>query len=178
MMTPVKPTFRLFIACEDQAAFSQAKKVENQVQALFGDEIQISRLLWNFALLRHEQLQKHAVMEAADAEMIVISFRATGELPPHVKSWIESLPVRREAGQGALVALIGSEHKAQPEWQPHIDYLRGIAENRGLDFFCNRGSWTHFEFSKPALQDVESSLLSPGNNTDSPILWYAEGINE
>jgi len=130
MITPLKPTFRLFIACEDQAAFMQARKVQHQVEALCGREIEISRVLWNFSLLRHAQLREYAVLEAAEADMIVISFRAGCELPPHVKRWMESLPVRPQAGQAALVRLIGHTQESWAERRSHIAYTRNTQHKK------------------------------------------------
>jgi hypothetical protein len=147
MMAPLKPTFRLFITCEDQAAFFQARKVQDQVEALCGNEIEISCALWNFALLRHEQLREYAVMEAAEAEMIVISLRASSELPPHVKCWMESLPIRAQVGQAALVTLLGPKQRTWAARHPRIAHLRQIAESRGLNFFCNQDVRERLDFS-------------------------------
>jgi len=154
-MASFNPTFRLFIACEDQAAFLQAKKVQEQIEALFGNEFEISRGLWNFALLRHERLREYAVMEAAEAEIIVISFRASSELPPHVKCWMESLPARTQIGQAALVALLGPKQLSREARHPQIAYLRQIAEGRGLDFFCNQEGPDRLDFSPPVFRSMD-----------------------
>jgi hypothetical protein len=175
---PFQPPFRLFIACEDQAAFMQARKVQNQVQALCGHEIEISRMLWNFSLLRHEQLREYAVMEAAEADMIVISFRHGCELPPYVKCWMESLPVRAQAGQAALVTLIAHRQENVTEQRSHIAYLRHIADSRGLDFFCNQAEWEYLDLAKPALRSIESRPMTLGNILSSHIPWSRGGINE
>ena len=116
MLAPFKPTFKLFVACEDQAAYFHARKVQQQVQELCGDEIQLSRGFWSFALLRSPQLRAQAASEAADAEMIIISLAGNDEVPAHVKHLLESLPTRTHPGQAALVVLIGpGEDGGEPQ---------------------------------------------------------------
>ena len=133
---------KMFIACEDKASFLRACRVRHQVEALCDNEIDVSPVFWNFALLRHEGLQEWAVMEAASAEMIIVSLNGGSELPDHVKSWAEKLPIRTDTGQTALVALIGSNGRVGPSWEEDVAYLQDIAEGRGMDFFCNQqGGW-------------------------------------
>jgi hypothetical protein len=159
MGTPFKPTFKLFIACESQAAFFQAKKVENQIGALYGGEINISRVFWSFSLLRYQQLRNHAAMEAAEAQMIIISIEGNNELPPQVKCLLGNLPSRTQAGQAALVTLIGPERSLLKRTAQHPDlaYLRQIAESRGLDFFCNQEGWEHLDFPPSAFRPRETT---------------------
>jgi gentisate 1,2-dioxygenase len=149
MPAPLALTFKVFIACEDQAALLQAKKVQGIVETLCGQSIALSRVFWNFALLRHEELRKFAAMEAADSEMIVVSLGGGNDLPAHIKEWVESLPVRAHAGQAALVTLIGSGQDSARQHAPQIEYLRHIAEARGMDFFCNQDDWENLEMERP-----------------------------
>ncbi len=176
-MAPFKPIFKLFIACEDHAAFLQAKRVQDQLEMLCGKDFEITCEMWNFALLRHERLREYAVKEAAEAEMIVISLRCNSELPPHVKCLMESLPARSQAGQAALVALLGPKKLTRMTRHPHLVYLRQIAESLGLDFFCNQNGPERMDFSQPAFRStdgwtIERSLIS------HHAAWSAGGIND
>jgi hypothetical protein len=158
---PLELTFKIFIACEDQAAFRHAKKVQGVVEALCGNQIALSRVFWNFALFRHEQLRKFAVMEAAEAEMVVIALDGGDDLPFHVREWAESLPVRPHAGQTALVTLIGSNRATRTQPGPAVAYLRGIAESRGMDFFCNQDDWDVLALAQPAPRREENWSAEP-----------------
>jgi hypothetical protein len=163
MMAPFKPTFKLFIACEDQAAYFQARKVQDQVQALCGNEIKISHSFWSFALLRQQALRKEAALEAAEADMIIISLGENNELPPHVKALLESLPARSQASQAALVSLIGTNTEIDENPEVPITYLRQIAENCSLDFFCNKDGWERLDLSKPTYRRGEIRTVAPEN---------------
>lgn len=160
MLAPFKPSFRLFIACEDQGALFQARKVEDQVQSLCGNEAQISRVFWSFSLLRYDQLRKHASAEAAEAEMLIIAFGENNELPDHVKSLLDSLPSRAQPGQAALVCLMGYKKDSNVE-QPesHLPYLREVAEKCGLDFFCNQDGWDVLDLSKPSAKPAPEETI-------------------
>jgi hypothetical protein len=147
-----KPAFKLFIACEDHAALSQARKVQRQVQALCGGEVEIAPVFWSFSLLRSPELRIHAAREIAAAEMIIVALDENGELPAHVKDLLESLPALPQSGQPALVALIGQGAKSTGQLNTSVPYLRGIARHHGLDFFCNRDDWERLgaPVAKPA----------------------------
>lgn len=137
-----KPILKLFIACEDKISYWRACRIQRQVERLCDDEMDVAPVYWNFALLRHQGLQEWAVMEAASAAIIILSLSGANELPEHVKSWAQRIPVRAEAGRAALVALIGANGKVRPAWEEDIQFLQGIADERGLDFFCNQnGGW-------------------------------------
>jgi hypothetical protein len=166
IIAPCQP-FRLFIACADQAGFLHAKRVQDRVEALCGNGY--SRLLWNFESLHKEPLRGYAAREAAKSEMIVISLRAGGELPPHVKWWLESLPIRPQAGQAALVVLIDSKNEGGAEQSSSIADLRRIAQSRGLDFFCNQDKWAVPDGPKPVRQEKIISHRTP---------WTCGGIND
>ena len=173
----LKSAFRLFIACEDHAALAQANKVQAQVAALC-DNVEVSRALWNFPLLRHQTLREHALIEAADADMIIISFRASNALPEHVTSWLETLPARAQPGQAAMVALIGAGKQAPAAWRSQVAYLRKIADSRGLDFFCNHDTWETFELPHPAFRPTEHPSMLPHHILSFPAPWTSGGINE
>lgn len=176
-----KPTLKVFIACEDKASFLRAQRIVRNVEDLCSEEINLVPMYWAFALLRHDTLRECAAKEAANAEMIVLSYRGTTELPPHVKCWVESLPSRPQSGQGALVVLV----KFPDGWaqaQPDISYLRQIAESRGLDFFCNRdetpGPFTlRASKPKPIFPGVGTRSVTPPNMF-SFASWNPGGLND
>lgn len=175
---PSEPVFKLFIACEDNAAFFQARKVEDQVKVLCGEEIKISRVFWSFSLLRHSRLRKHAIREAAEAQLIIVSVSSDQQLPPSVKALLESLPACSYRGQGALVALVGHEEGVLREPPPNIPYLRQIADKRGLDFFCNKSGWERLDFGSTAFPVPPRPAVPPRYAVSHRGPWSAGGINE
>jgi hypothetical protein len=173
-----KPTFKVFLACEDEAALFQARKVQDQVEVLCRVEFRVACLFWHFALFRHESLRELAVREADAAAMIVISLHGNNELPPTVKSWVEGWPARPHRGQAALVTLVGPEEEGWPERQPQVAYLRQMAEHRGLDFLCNQDGWERVELSKSLFPGMKVRLATPEDAFTLPTPWLGGGINE
>ena len=176
MMAPFKPSFKLFIACEDQAAFFQARKVEEQVRALCENDIEISRVFWSFSLLRYKQFREHAASEAAAAKMIIIALNGSNELPPHVKSLLEGLPVRPQRGESAMVALIGADEETEAEPPQHVPYLRELAQSRGLDFFCNQDGWERLDLSKPSFAASGGGAMAAQTIISCHIPWTAGAL--
>jgi hypothetical protein len=173
-----QPVFRLFTASEDQISSAQARKVQEQIEAVCASELGTTAMTWSFTLLCHDQLRERALLEAATADMIVISFRANGEVPAAVRHWLERLPSRPQSGQAALVALVGPDEQNWAGPHPQIPYLRELAERRRLDFISNQDGWEYMDFTKIAHR--HSTMRIPAANDDlvSFETWDTGGINE
>lgn len=176
LIAPEKPVFKVFIACEDEAAFFQALTLQEQVENRCGGEFGISRVFWNFALLRQQDLREHAIREAAESDMVIVSFQGGNELPPHVRNWVESWPTRRQTSHSALVALIGPQSDIFAEYRDDAGYLRQIAGDHGLDFFCNRDGWERLDFFRAGLRQVESQPVISESKFSFQIPWSRGGI--
>jgi hypothetical protein len=92
--------------------------------------------VWKFEMLRDPELWKQAATEAIEADMIIISVGGA-ELPACVKNWIESVLPMKEGKPAALVALLDRGNDASGEPPRPQTYLRRLAGQSGLDFFCN-----------------------------------------
>ena len=89
---------------------------------------------WNLNKLTEAEAFAQAVTAAAEADVVVVSIRAEGDLPLPLHVWIDAWLSRRAGRPGALAALIGvpSQPHAQNE-QAH-SYLAAVARRAGLDF--------------------------------------------
>ncbi|MGD0815627.1 MAG: hypothetical protein ABSA83_18700 [Verrucomicrobiota bacterium] len=159
-VTPRQPSFRILIAWDEQDALFQAGKVLGLVDTLSGKQIGVSRVFWSFALLRNALLRDFAAKDAAEAELIVLAFSGHGELPPHVKCWVETWPIRLRAGKAALVTLIRSK---QESCQQQIDYLRKMAKNRGLEFFHSQVDWRSPDRVPAPFRHAHIGAMSPAH---------------
>jgi hypothetical protein len=171
-----QPVFHVFIACENQAALARAKKIENQINVLCGSDFKTSHMVWSFSLLRHTELRKHALAEASKADIILLSISSKDELAWQVRSLLEELPVRKPAGRAALIALLGFERTWGAESPSPLSYLRQLADERGLDFFCNRP--VRMELPKPIFSHMPDQELTPTGILSYHIPWNSGGINE
>jgi hypothetical protein len=122
-------------------------------------------------------LRARAVLEAAAAEVILISLTGADELPAHALDWMESWPARPERGQGVLVALIGGDLEKAMRRRSQITYLKGIAASRGLDFLCNHDTGETADIFTPAAALVERAERWR-EGTLEPNFRNTVGINE
>jgi hypothetical protein len=68
--------------------------------------------------------------------MIIISTENCTELPPTVRSWIESV-LPRKRGATALVAILGNKNRLESGPLPSERYLRQLANHCHVDFLCH-----------------------------------------
>jgi hypothetical protein len=129
---------KLFVASESQEAWQKARDLQKQLQVSCGGKVEISASFWNFLLFKHEALRRQAVIEAGEADMIVVSRSGRDPLPAELKDWMAEWPLRRQMGTAALVALEDPAEGGQQD-KVGIVHMRTVAEQCGLDFFCNRG---------------------------------------
>src|SRR5262249_38672703 len=100
------PLFKILIAYETVSSGLRAREMSERLATRLHSEFEMSSEVWKFELLNHPQLRQQAANEAAVADMIIMAMRRAGELPPHVKHWIESWLPQRRGGAAALVALL------------------------------------------------------------------------
>ena len=106
--------------------------------AIKGGAWQIDSNVWKFEMVRNPELCAQATAEAAEADMIIISVGGDG-LPADVSDWLERVLPMKDGRPAALVALMerGNDISGEP-LHPETS-LRQLAEQHGLDFFCNTG---------------------------------------
>src|SRR5213593_853850 len=112
-----------------------------RLTAELAPDFEVSREVWGFELLSHDQLRQEAAAEAAKADVIVVSVSGAVELPAHVQTWVEDWQTAKRGGQSALVALIDPRRVTRNGPPPLCSFLREVAEKAGMDFFCNAEGW-------------------------------------
>ena len=129
--------FKMFVAYEDRSAFGRAKSIQRELARRCHAELLIEDNCWNFALLSHPRLREHAVSEAGEADMVVISAQGSAEVSPHLQSWIKRWLAQQRNPQTALVLLLDPESAVSSD-QPAISrLLRRLAAQAGIEFLCN-----------------------------------------
>jgi hypothetical protein len=129
------PAFSVVIAYEDFATGKQAKRAYDFLAANLSHEWRVTSQMWKFDVLGNPELRVMAAKDAAMASLIIVSCRGDRELPPEVKTWIDTwLGYKGDAV--ALVALFG----CLPEQAPHAlaiqAYLEGVAKRGYKEFFA------------------------------------------
>ena len=137
----MKRTFNAVMAYEDARLAERAQKAwEHLMSTLQGDHCSGLRL-WQFDLLRTAEMRGAAARDAAQADMILIATRGTGELPTDVKDWIDGWLVQKRKAYdsqrtlaalfGALPMTVGIHALAQ------FAYLQRVARRGNMDFLVS-----------------------------------------
>lgn len=137
---PGKLATKIVIASEDANGAVRAREVSEHLARELSPGAEVSSEVWRFNFLRHEDVRNVAAASITDADIVVVSARDDGELPPHVKIWIEDwVPVTRERPT-ALLALV-ERQPGTPHSLPSVcSYLRRIARRTGMNFYLEAGT--------------------------------------
>src|SRR4026209_197191 len=83
-----KPRFNVVIVYEDFATGTRARTVYDSLARSLANHYEFTNSAWKFEILRQASLKKIAVFDALEADLILISSHAGGELPEEVRAWI------------------------------------------------------------------------------------------
>jgi hypothetical protein len=130
-----RPPVRLIIIYEGAAGLMRANEMWFRIASHFHGQIAMEACVWNFALLRDTRLSDCAALQAAEANVIVISPGDAHELPEHITKWIEtSLPHDRcQIDAGGPVKKTGRSRAGSLLW----DCVSRLASRANLGVFLN-----------------------------------------
>jgi len=92
-----------------------------------------------------------------------------------VTDWIETWPRREMDAQNALVMVFDSERQPCGVQSSLVSSLQRLAEDRGLDFFCNYDHPKPFEFIQQRARPAREFRMSVDSCRPSFENW---GIND
>lgn len=134
---------KIVIVYEDLVTGIEATAVLSRLAGQLETEFQIKNdtwrmdnSAWKFEMLRDPKLWNEAAIEAVGADIIIVSVGGA-ELPACVRDWIENVLPMKEGRPAALVAMLDGRNDASDEPPRLGAYLRRLAAQCGVDFFCN-----------------------------------------
>lgn len=130
------PTLNVVIVYEDFETGTHAKKTYDYLVENVRPECRFTNQMWKFDVLSIPKLSEIAVRDAASADIVILSSHG-GELPGHVKSWVESW-LNTPGAPLALVVLFDSQ---LPETWATREYLAGVARRGKMAFFAQPDDW-------------------------------------
>jgi len=163
-----KSALNVVIAYEDFETGKHAKKTYDFLVVNLGQECHFSNQMWKFEILNVPKLREIAAKDAVGADIIIISSRG-GELPDHVKAWIE-LWVGEERSQP--IALVGLFECPMDElYRTHETraYLTGVARRGEMEFFAQPEQW-------PSRQEFQDYFAREGDLTREKTLSALAGL--
>jgi hypothetical protein len=130
-------TLNILVAYEDLTAEERAKELLGRLAITLTPQVRLKLSLWKFSVLSVPPLQDLAVMDAVEADVIIISSSQADQTPTELKTWMERWEPKPSGKNSALVALstpAGDDVATSPAVTA---YCQGIASHNGMDFFCD-----------------------------------------
>jgi hypothetical protein len=117
----------------DIAAADRAVNLVNRVTNNFNGELPVETHLWNFDVLRLEEVAEQAALKTAFADLVVVATAESQDLPAEVKRALEQALALRTGDEIAVVALLGDAH---PQIHSSVcDYLKNLCHATEGCFF-------------------------------------------
>lgn len=129
-----RASFNVVIAYEDFRAGKRAMDMCKPLVSLLGSEVQFRNSMWKFDILRSEKLNRIAIGDAIEADIIIVATTQPGDLPEQIKEWVESWVPEKRGQTAALLALMDFPPPEDGVPSLSYNYLEKAAANAGIDF--------------------------------------------
>ena len=130
-------SLRGVVVYEDPATHVRARQTYDYLVAHTGNELGFQFSWWSFDLLQEGGWAEAAAGIAAAADLVIFSTRLGRELPPGVKTWIESWIARRAGRPGAIAAVFSPPRAETAGTSGRRAYLANMAKIAGMDFLAH-----------------------------------------
>lgn len=125
--------------------------------------------LWNIDLLRDSLLRERAAVEAAAADIIIVSLHRADRVRPEFWDWMRRWQERRANADCAFGVLLDSIPSADFPGRTVLVCIERLARAAGADFFSGASPTCSVPEAAPWVQDRAPTLSPPASH------W---GINE
>jgi len=132
---PVKPVLNVLLLYEDFGTALRAKHSLDLLPVSFITEAGMRTNLWRLDLLSEPLFKERAAIEAAAADLIVLSVHGRCKLRIEAREWLNRWLDHKEARPYALAVLLDPETVNSGPDNPVVEYLKGIAEAASADLF-------------------------------------------
>ena len=133
---PVKPVLEVLLLYEDLSTALRAKHSLDQLPGQLGGETGLNTRLWRLDLLGQPLLAEQAAIEAAAADVIILSLHRSSDLRAELRNWLSRWLEHKEARPYALAALLDAEAAQPGRRNAVVAYLQRVAATAGADLFC------------------------------------------
>lgn len=126
----------VFLLYEDSETGLRAQRSLAGLQARDAQRTPLRAKLWRSELFGAQLLRDQAVIEAAGADVIILSFHGRQALPGEVREWL-SLWLERKSDRPYAIGLLLDAHLADRTRENAVKAeVQTIAAAAGADFFC------------------------------------------
>ena len=128
-------TLNVALLYDDYSSGRRAKTFFDQITLRLGGELRFSLALWRLDALALPDAASAALRDFSCANSLVLALRPETPVPAPVLAWVESWAKTRLENDSALIVLRTTQAASQTP-TASLAPLRELAENYGLNFFC------------------------------------------
>jgi hypothetical protein len=169
------------VVCEDDHTRRWAEKVSRLVERLVGEAC-LRTSTWMVSHLTHPRFLPEAVRAAVLADVIIVSLRASEEVPVELSVWCDIWLPRRPPQWGALMALVSGADSPSAAHLPTQAYLRAVAGKARLQYLVRARKVLEHLVEAPltrlAKRSHPAAQLRGGFVSMAAGIWSDWGINE
>jgi hypothetical protein len=132
----VKAVLNALLLYEDFGTALRARHSLDLLPTSFITEAGWRTNLWRLDLLGEPLLAEQAAIEAAAADVIILSVRGRNEPQAEVRNWLNRWLDHKEDRPYALAVLLDPEPTQRGSDNPVVVYLKRVAEAAHADLFC------------------------------------------
>jgi hypothetical protein len=140
----------VLILYEDYGTGLRAKHSLDFLPAQLPAHAKWSTKLWRSELLSDPVLSEQAAMEAAAADVIILSVHGQSALPEEVRAWLNRWLNQKARRPYALGVLLDAGDVSQGSENPVVAYLQQVALVAGVDLF--------YGFSEAPLRELDPAM--------------------
>jgi hypothetical protein len=133
---PVKPVLQVLLLYEDLGTALRAKHSLDLLPSQLSAVAAWGTRLWRLDLLSEPILAEQSAIEAAAADVIILSLHGRNELRPEVRDWLSRWLDHKEDRPYALAALLDPEPGRRGGKNPVLACLKRVAKAAHADLFC------------------------------------------
>jgi len=133
----VKAVAGVLLLYEDLGTALRAKQALDRLSGQLGFEAGWDTRVWRLDLLGEPFLAEQAAVEAAAADVIILSLHSRAELRAEVRDWLSRWLDHKEDRPYALAVLLDPEPAKPGTDHAIIAYLKRVAEAAQADLFCS-----------------------------------------
>ncbi len=148
--TPIAPLLDVMILYEDFGTGLRAKRSLDLLPGQLRANAKLSTKLWRIQLLADPLLSEQAAMEAAAADVIILSVHGQSALPAEVEAWLSCWLRYKQQRSYALGVLLDSREVSQGSDNPVVGHMQQVAATAGADLF--------YGFAESPVSDLDPAM--------------------
>jgi hypothetical protein len=133
--TPILPFLNVVILYEDFGTGLRARRSLDLLPNRLAANAPLSTKLWRIELLADPLLGEQAALEAAAADVIILSVHGRRGLPDEVRKWLSGWLAHKEPRPYALGVLLDSAEASKGSENPVVASMQRVAADAGADLF-------------------------------------------